>query len=306
MRRRPGRGEARRPAGEDRTRAPTEMGTAAVSASLDREQDRRGGRALGRRPARRRSRGRRPPARPRRSLPHPNRRRQVERRQRREDAEEERRAAPSGTRPADEPVVRAARDAMAARDGASGWDRLEPQRPDGEHDRETGERGEDDGSADAAPPRLRRPDRTARRRRRRPSRSRSPRPAARRGVAASSQAKAPAHVKPLPHALQEARRHRAASNRGRRRSRGSTRPISVRPTSTARRAPSRAAAAPPGSPPTSAPAAYAPTSTPAPAFERWRCVGEVGEERRQRRVEHRVHPDERADEEQETAHCHAA
>ena len=35
-------------------------------------------------------------------------------------------------------------------------------------------------------------------------------------------------------------------------------------------------------------------------------VLEVGEERRERRVEHRVHPDERADEEQQAAHCHAA
>ena len=35
-------------------------------------------------------------------------------------------------------------------------------------------------------------------------------------------------------------------------------------------------------------------------------VREVGEERRERRVEQRVHPDERGYEEQETAHCHAA
>ena len=35
-------------------------------------------------------------------------------------------------------------------------------------------------------------------------------------------------------------------------------------------------------------------------------VGEAGEERRERRVQHRVHPDERGDEEQEAAHLSAA
>ena len=35
-------------------------------------------------------------------------------------------------------------------------------------------------------------------------------------------------------------------------------------------------------------------------------VREVGQERRERRVEHRVQPDERGDQQEQTAHCHAA
>jgi hypothetical protein len=33
---------------------------------------------------------------------------------------------------------------------------------------------------------------------------------------------------------------------------------------------------------------------------------EVGEERREGGIEHRVHPDDRADEEKKAAHCHPA
>ena len=74
------------------------------------------------------------------------------------------------------------------------------------------------------------------------------------GVAASSQAKAPAHVKPLPTPC----RKRAPASGQKPWANAKprlARPMSARPTRTARRGPSRAAAAPPGSPPTSAPAA---------------------------------------------------
>ena len=74
------------------------------------------------------------------------------------------------------------------------------------------------------------------------------------GTAASSHANAPAHVNPLPTPC----RKRAAASGPKPWAKAKprlARPINVRPTSTARRAPRRAAAAPPGSPPTSAPAA---------------------------------------------------
>ena len=92
-----------------------------------------------------------------------------------------------------------------------------------------------------------------------------------RGAPASSNAKEPAHVKPLPQPWAK----RAAASGQKPWTNANARldsPISARPMKTARRAPSRAVARPPGSPPTSAPAAYAATSTPAPAFERWRSL----------------------------------
>ncbi len=125
--------------------------------------------------------------------------------------------------PADEQGV-AQRAPHRRQGGLVGWDRVDPQRPDGEHHREAGERREDDVSADQ---RRRcshgRPE-AARRTRRRPWRSRSPRRGARRGVAASSHAKAPAQVKRAAALPAGSARLRAARSRGRRRSRGSRAP----------------------------------------------------------------------------------
>ena len=74
------------------------------------------------------------------------------------------------------------------------------------------------------------------------------------------------------------------------------------PAMTARFGPNRAAARPPGMPPRSAPAPYAPTRSPAPAFERWNSSAYFGMRRRQRREQQRVDEDDRADEKEEAAH----
>ena len=125
------------------------------------------------------------------------------------------------------------------------------------------------------------------------------------GVAASSQAKAPAHVKPLPTPC----RKRAPASGQKPWANAKprlARPMSARPTRTARRGTESGGGGSARQSADERPGRVGGDEDADPCLREVERVLEVGEQRRERRVEQRVHPDERADEEQEAAHCHAA
>ena len=127
--------------------------------------------------------------------------------------------------------------------------------------------------------------------------SRPRRPA---GAAATSHASAPVHEKALDTPWRKRARSSAQTESAKPNATVVT-ASSERPTSTVGLTPTRAASMPLGIPATSAPAGYMACSTPAPALPRLKFVNVVGQQRRQRREEHRVHEDDRPDENEQPA-----
>ncbi len=223
----------------------------------------------------------------------------MERRERRDDAEEQRRERHQ--RETAEEDRSAQRALHRAERRALGRSRLDPERPRTEHDREPGKRGEDDVAAgrdrDHADDRPeQRPEHGGAHRRP----DHLPAPLARGGREQPRERARPCERAAA--SLEEPRRGERTRSCPANAKPRLAKPISVRPTRTARREPSRAAAAPPGSPPTSAPAAYARDEHAGSRLRQVERLREVGEKRRERRVEHRVDPDEGADEKKQAAH----
>ena len=227
--------------------------------------------------------------------------REVERRERRENAREQRRRAPSARARAEARVAQRPSHRGQGRSVRRNRARAASSTPQA---RRRGRRArvKTDATAERARPPRRARARTARRTRRRRVRVPISWPRRSRGAAARSQANAPAQVKPL---AKPCRKRAIASGQ--------------KPWANANPRLAKAHQRQAGEDGATGAESRRCCSAGQPAHERAGRVGrdersgarlremervrEVGEERRERRVEHRVHPDERADENEEAPHC---